>query len=569
MSFRIPPLLVFPALALLAAATIGAETESSGSFSEYLEVQLVNVELFATDKRGEPVGDLTLEEIRVFEDGQPVEVTHFLPPAGATDERALAAELGREATPVRIALFVDNLNTGPASRARVLAQLWEVLESDLRPRDEVMVASFDGSLQIEMGFTRNRKELRRALDHVTALSGDRLTADLRDRNALEAIQWETETSADGPCLYVGQLARQHADEANYDVQRTLSALEDFIGSLAGVPGRKVLMHVSDGIPLIPGAEAWNHAIALCDGSGGIEGVPGATVADQLDGTPNRFDPKTAVFDMQSYDTTDQWRRLAAQASAQRVVFYPLYAPGLTAPWRSRVDAVRSTVRNEMSYVLNKQDTLSILADETGGQAQFSTNDFRPAVRAAIDESLASHELAYVSPAEGDGGLHSIRVEVDRPGVRLRYRKSYQAKSVLQRVEDGVRSALFYGLEQNPLEARVQAARAGEGIVDGKARVQVRISLPLDRLTLMPKEGHHSGLFTVFVAAREASGGTSPIGHRTIPVQVPDEKLAATGEDFLYVVEMEVGLEPTTIAVALRDELGGATSYVTTVAQPAG
>jgi len=77
-----------------------------------------------------------------------------------------------------------------------------------------------------------------------------------------------------------------------------------------------------------------------------------------------------------------------------------------------IDVVQTSMRNQVESVANKQDTPSILALETGGKATFNTNDFRPAVRAAIAESLASYELAYISPTAGDGDVHSIRVEVE-------------------------------------------------------------------------------------------------------------------------------------------------------------
>lgn len=566
-------------LAFLVASVTVSQGDSEGSFGEYLEVQLVNVELVVSDSKGDPILDLAAEEVRVFEDGQPVEITHFRPPgwtasvAGRADQprsmRNAVSDADVSPDPIRMVIFVDNLNTGPASRTRLLEQLEEVLEEGLRPRDEVMVASFDGSLQILMKFSRDRKELHRTLEQANELVGDRLVASLRDRTALEDIQLDQVNNADGPCVFVGQIARHHSDNVNQRVQATLDALEQFVDSLAGVPGRKVLLHVSDGIPLVPGAEAWNHATTLCDGSGATEGVPGATVADQMDGTPNRFDPKTAYFDMMSYDTSQRWQRLAASASAHRVVFYPLYAPGLTGTASSQTDVVRTSMRNQADAVANKQDTLSILARETGGEATFTTNDFRPAVRSAIEEAQTSYELAYVSPRPGDGEVHSIRVEVERPGVRLRHRKSYEARSAQRRVRDGVFSTLFYGLEDNPLEASIDATVASDQIVNGRAKVNVRISLPLERLTLLPKSAHHSGAFTVFIAVRESSGRTSSIGHRTIHVDVPNEKFPVESENYEYTVGMEVGLETNTIAVALRDEVGGSTSYVTAEIDPAG
>lgn len=587
---RRPAALISLAVMLLAPSPSGGgpRDELAGSFGEYLEVQLVNVEVFASDRQGRPVAGLTAEDFHIFEDGVEVEITNFRAPiggpvGGGEMERpgqapARSRDLVEDEPPLYVALFVDNVNTGPASRNRIFAQLLESLEQQLRPVDRVMVATYDGGLNIRMPFSRDRKDLLRTLREVESMTSGRLFPAQREQRMLEIIEWHQEQQFQGssgnsrfrggggdPCVHVGNLARQHADEVYNDVQNTIGALSDFVSSLAGIPGRKVLLHVSDGIPLIAGAEAWNYAIELCDGTGHAAGVPGSTNLEASmsgEGRGNRFNPTAARSDMLQYDTTDQWQQLAAYANAQRVVFYPMFAAGLVPPNNSQMTAVRTTIRTEMERVRNDQDTLAILADETGGEAFFNTNDFRPALAQVVDESRSSYQLAYASPHPGDGKRHKIEVEVDRPGISLRHRKSYEAKAIGDRVADGVLSTLLYGIEENPLRIRVETEDDGV-VVNKRSKVTVRVKVPLAGITLLPKEGVHTGLFTVYVAAREESGGMTPVGRRSFPVRIRDAEIDGGRErEFVYEVEIELRHGRSELAVALRDEFGGETSYVT-------
>ena len=53
-----------------------AEQEESGYFEE-IAVDIVNVEVYVTDKEGQPVAGLTIEDFEIYEDGRPVELVNF------------------------------------------------------------------------------------------------------------------------------------------------------------------------------------------------------------------------------------------------------------------------------------------------------------------------------------------------------------------------------------------------------------------------------------------------------------------------------------------------------------
>ena len=47
------------------------------AFGEVMEVNVVNVDVYATDKSGNRVTDLKIGDFQVLEDGKPVEITNF------------------------------------------------------------------------------------------------------------------------------------------------------------------------------------------------------------------------------------------------------------------------------------------------------------------------------------------------------------------------------------------------------------------------------------------------------------------------------------------------------------
>ncbi|HEV2646940.1 MAG TPA: hypothetical protein VGU46_11300 [Acidobacteriaceae bacterium] len=66
-----------------------------------------------------------------------------------------------------------------------------------------------------------------------------------------------------------------------------------------------------------------------------------------------------------------------------------------------------------------------LADATGGQAFYNTNDLATAIGKAIAAGTDSYALSYIPPQpKYNGQYHKINVTVDRPGIHLTYRKGY-------------------------------------------------------------------------------------------------------------------------------------------------
>ncbi len=75
------------------------------------------------------------------------------------------------------------------------------------------------------------------------------------------------------------------------------------------------------------------------------------------------------------------------------------------------------------------DALREITDDSGGRTEIvrTPRDLDPATAGISDELSQRYSLGYASTGKDDGRWHTITVEVDRPGLRVRARRGFVAK----------------------------------------------------------------------------------------------------------------------------------------------
>ena len=265
--------------------------------------------------------------------------------------------------------------------------------------------------------------------------------------------------------------------------------------------------------------------------------------------------------MMRYDTSDQWYQLAARANRNNVTFYPLQASGLRDP--SFVGAASQTRGSsmvvDMGRGMNKQDTLVLLATETGGEAILNQN----LVGGALERMSGELRNYYLLSVRGLGGaagdVRKVSVSVDRPGVEVRHRKSLRIQSRHQQVADRVLTTTLHAANDNSMGLSAQLA--GDEPVGDRRHVRLKLHIPLASLTLLPAAPNQParGRFTVFLAATDLEGRTTPVRTSTVPVTVRQGDVAK--ENYTFEVEMEMRQGEHVVGFGVLDEIGGETSYV--------
>src|SRR5690606_32399152 len=133
---------------------------------------------------------------------------------------------------------------------------------------------------------------------------------------------------------------------------------------------------------------------------------------------------------------------------------------------------------------NLQAPLKLLAERTGGQATVNTNDVGPALERLATDLGTYYSLGYRPARHSDGRYHRISVEVKRKGLQVRHRDGYRDEPPEERMSRSVMAGLKFGRADNPLGVLLEPGTA-QRLADGNYRVDLRVLLPVNRLTIVP------------------------------------------------------------------------------------
>jgi VWFA-related protein len=580
-------------------------SSSLTSFGEVMDVNVVNVDVYATDKSGKRVSDLRKGDFEVLEDGKRVTISNFvaarLPAPGGPASPAVsgapapASETPAPADAWNLIVYVDNANIRPSHRTRALDQVREFLAHSLTPGDRVMLVSSDLVVKVWQPFTSDSAALDTGLKAMEKVTAHGPEIDLDRKTAFDTMMSIQEISlADPtdpiPCpLNILEPVRNYAGSRRSEVLRSLGALTLLVNSLSGVPGRKAVLHVSDGIPAVPGEELFQFLLELCGGGGtsGIGQQPQApsqsgsrkitggrgdkldplAIYDTRDWGPRAYQAASqAIPDAQAYSVSKELAALVAHANAHQVTLYTLQASGVAGTEASdpsfgpnerlfQFPSIGSTQRASL------QESLQTLADGTGGRAILNANDLRPELAGLREDFSTFYSLGYSPVHNGDGKEHRIEVRVKRPGIRLRYRVSYRDKPVIEKAVDRTLAALLFGIEDNPLQIAVEIGEQVPG-PSGTVAVPIRLRIPLHKLAILNHEDTFEGSLRLLVATRSEDGRSSPLRQVAVPIKIPrKEVLNALGESYLYTLTLQLPPGIHRVAVGVRDEIATTTSFL--------
>jgi Ca-activated chloride channel family protein len=151
--------LVAVAVAVATAQSAPAQDASPGSRQDSFRfrsgVELINVTATVTDDAGRFVPNLRKEDFRLFDDDQPVEVSHF----------------SNERVPVSLGIVLDTSGSmTPDKMASARGAIERFLEL-LGPDDEMFLSRFANEPELAQGWTKDRRALSRALGDMHAGGG--------------------------------------------------------------------------------------------------------------------------------------------------------------------------------------------------------------------------------------------------------------------------------------------------------------------------------------------------------------------------------------------------------------
>ena len=368
--------------------------------------ELVLVNVVVRDKSGAVVRGLTRDDFAITEDDKPQTVTSFdfeeldkadassaaagtlqteaaqviLPPKPA----ARSADVTPAAAPVKvdmrgrrlIVLFFDLSSMQPEEVQRAVKAAHDYVDQKLAPADLIAVASFSSSLNVDHDFTSDRAELALAIDAYGGVGAQGFDA---------GTTGDAENTPDNGNAFT-------ADDTEFNIfntDRRLDALQTLADQLSGIEQKKSVIYFSSGM--------------------------------SQQGTDNQ---------VQLRRTVDRANRANMSIYAADMRGLQAVVPGGDATQGSRRGTSTfsgDSTRNQLSSVAASQDTLSTMAEDTGGRAFFDSNSFGAVFDKVVNDTSAYYVLGYSStnPAR-DGRFRRIRVRLKRTDLKLEYRSGYYA-----------------------------------------------------------------------------------------------------------------------------------------------
>lgn len=523
-------------------AVPAAAQQPPPSFTEQVEVRVMDLDVVVTDREGKPVPDLKREDFTVRVGGKVVPIDYFARvDAGAihapdlstaSPDQVLAAyrQEDRAYVPRHFLVYVDVGHLAPEGRRRGLESVRELV-TKMGPNDRARVVLFDRRSRELTGWTSSKESLFAALTKIegSGLGMSRLDA---ERQALTGIDTVMGRTPREQAIHREAAARAYAEQSRADVRALLSDVGSELTTIAPLAGKKAFLFVS----------------------GGFEYQPGQIMGVYASGQGN-------VISNVVRDVKADLEGIARRANASEVTFYTLDARGLDPAGGSAATDNPLLARSGVSFLARQdsQEGLVELARETGGIALLNSNDLSTGVARVYQDTSAYYSIGVTLTKIPASGHQAVRVDVNRPGSTVRARRGYTAQNAADRERDRVQAALRTNVSSNdiPLTLRTEPpAKKGK-----RYRFGISVVFPASGLTFAPGTSGRQATADVSLAAMDDTGRMSETSKDQMMFTLP----AGANESnamLQYKTNLETRKGNHRIVVSVRDKVTGRTGTAT-------
>ena len=487
-------------LPIFLAASLATGTQTTPVTSIEVTTRLVEINVVVRDKNG-PLAGLTKENFTVFDNGKPQRIDVFsvsdsrsrkqtslgtVRPGFASNRINAAGEVPESAT---VILF-DTLNSsndgtsqtdalgrqtnnvpqlGAATnnltaindQKEAIKQLVNYLRT-IREGDRVAPFVLGSQLRVFQDFTGDPNTLVRAAARIRDL--DQAGVEVTSMDQLATLM---STDATPMFDFAGAMTMS---STVVRATATADAFEAIARHMSGLPGRKNLVWLSAGFPFKP---------IVRQRTLGVQAQPAVENAN---------------------DFSDQLKRAEKALNDANVAVYPVDYQGLNG---------------------NYPEVMMRLADATGGNVSYHTNDLTSAVTTAIADSDVSYTLGfYSSDKREDGKLHDIKVKVDHKDVELHYRSGYYSTPLT--LSEKQRKAVVGELlssEVNSSQIGLVVTADADTAIPGSWKIT--ISVDSSHLSLTPKGDRQVGQLSLVMRLESAKSKNLLSG--AIPLSFNEEQ----------------------------------------------
>jgi len=450
-------------VAILATMPLAAQNQSPSPENANAENQTpaatfkisgkaVLLDVVVTDKSGNPVTGLKPEAFSVLEKGKPQTISYFEEHGTTEDMKpvelpTLPMNVFTNFSPIQApaavnVLLLDSLNTPIEDQAFVHKQAIKFLKG-VKPGSRMAIFTMGLGLRFVQGFSDDPAILMAALSNKKSSELENTVLikgpdENQAQQTLVGLMSELMPAGPGGTATAGTQAMIDAMNGTFDrteqaqtddrAYRTLENMQHLAKFLGSFPGRKNLIWFSESFPMtfvgmstaqFNGTDTRTETRFEDDLKKTIDLLTAARVAmypvDARGSSTNTF-----------YQAQNALNPMVSSAS---VVMGVPGAPPTTGEQATETTAGAQTSQttNEDSQRNSDQETMKMLAHDSGGKAFANTNGLAEVIAEVVKQSADFYTITY-SPEDKDmnGQFRPIEVKVNGAKYNLSYRRGYFA-----------------------------------------------------------------------------------------------------------------------------------------------
>ncbi len=459
-----------------------ASQSTQPQYRLHVTSELVLVNVVVRDKKGNLIRGLKKEDFTVSEDGKRQDISTFdfenvdeLATAGPGEATVTGAAPGGllrpsankpalDARDRRLMLFFFDFSAmDPEQIERSVDAAKKFIQTKMLPADVIALVSLATNMHVDLDFTEDKTKVLSALSAYTSSQG-------------QGFDPGAEGSSEGAAETGGSFTPDDTDYNTFTADRKLLALQAIMQTLGKISQKKSIIYFSNGI------------------------------------TQSGVDNQSAL------------RAATAAAVKANVSIYPLDVRGLQA-FPPGGEAQNASLHGQSAYngnaVFNdlnsnaaSQETLSTLADDTGGKAFFDSNDFSGVFSQVQKDTSAYYVLGFTSsnPLK-DGRFRHLKVQLNRQDVKLEYRSGYYAGRDFQHLnrtdrEQQITDELDAELPQTDVAVYAGAAYFRQD--DSHYYLGVSLVIPGSQIPFVQAKDKDNA--TIDIIGEVLAKGKLPVGH---------------------------------------------------------
>ena len=388
-------------------------------------VELVVVEVFVTDKKGNFVDNLAKEDFQIYEDGKEVKIQYFAVvkpekeiPEEIVSEKIIETNLPRRPKKMKLVILFDSINTNRIYLTRHWPEIQKMFKALFEKVEEIMIMELNRSsgARVIQPFTSDKNLLSSIISEYL---GD-LWVDI-ERKFTESQIKEAEIEMmklpeDRIISNPEDLINAFKEEEKYF--RRLRLADSFSAFLAAVnyirrfEGIKSVLLISDGFHLES------------------ELVIGRGVASES--FVKIFDPFKLFGGKRYLEQHEAFKRFLELINEEMIIFYSFSPKGIkpsfyeadSVIWKN-MEYTGSIFQEERRQWSKERYSVEKIAEETGGLYLDGEKKYENIVKEVGRDLTHFYDISYTPPQRArKAGYHKIDVKVKRPGLIVRFKKGY-------------------------------------------------------------------------------------------------------------------------------------------------